>query len=56
MTNRNGRGRLNRGRSCDETARGDRIGRRSRGRHNDGKYNPRGELRPRYRREKKDEK
>jgi len=45
MSNRNGRGRLNRGENCNETARSDRNG-RGRG---DGRYNPRGEERPRYR-------
>jgi len=43
MTNRNGRGRLNRGENCDETARSDRMSRR----RGEGRYNPRG--RPRYR-------
>jgi len=48
MTNRNGKGRLNRGRDCDETAHSDRMSRR----RGEGRYNPRGEERPRYRNRK----
>jgi len=43
MTNRNGRGRLNRGENCNETAHSDRMSRR----RDEERHNPRG--RPRYR-------
>jgi len=47
MPNKDGRGRLGRGKNCDSVAVSDRIrGRRNGG---NGRLNPRGELRPRYR-------